>query len=446
MKASPYNHFFELLDGQVILAYNTFSGKVAEIEPENYAAVQNLLNNPERSRDAQSEEFYRCLCEGGFLIPGGVDQTAALRVNSRTARLKGSTLTLTIAPTLACNFACDYCFEARSNELMSKETQAALLSFVDRQLSRCSGLRICWFGGEPTLCLPIIERLHNQLRALTEKHHAILHPAYIITNGYLMNAAMATRLHELGVTRAQVTLDGPEAVHDRRRKLRNGKGTFRRIIENLRETADIISISLRINIDRDNVDTACEVAEILKQNGLLDKVKVSFAQITASDSICSDVRDRCQESSEFAVVLEKIYRKFHESGIHQIDLPRLSPEGACGAVSEGYYVISPNGLLFKCWEDLSVNGEKSIGTVLSPELNEKQKANLESYRAWQPLALEGCRACSVLPICMGGCPARGRELINPIKGACATWKYNLKEMLELAYLAANRPSEQHGDS
>jgi uncharacterized protein len=441
MKASPYNHLFELLGGRVILAYNTFSGKVAEIEPENIAAVRGLLNDPGQPRDAQTEEFYRCLCDGGFLIPDGVDQTAALRVSSRGARLQGSVFTLTIAPTLACNFACDYCFEARSNILMSKETQDALLSFVDRQLMRSSGLRICWFGGEPTLCMPLIERLQSQFRALAEKHHVRMHPAVIITNGFLMDAAMATRLKELGVGQAQITLDGPEAVHDSRRKLRNGKGTFRRIIENLRETVDILQISLRINIDKDNVDTACEVAEILRLNGLLNKVKVVFAQIVASDTVCSDVRDRCHDSNEFAGILEKIYRKFHESGIHEINQPRLSPEGACGAVAEGYYVVSPNGFLFKCWEDLSVTGEKSIGTVFSPDLSERQKANLESYRAWQPLLLEGCRDCGVLPICMGGCPARGRELIDATHGSCTTWKYNLKEMLELAYIASNRPSE-----
>ncbi len=446
MKASPYNHFFELLDGRVVLAYNSLSGKVAEIEPEHYAAVRDLLNDPGQSRDAKSEEFYQCLCDGGFLIPDGVDQHAALRVNARSARLQGSALTLTIAPTLACNFACDYCFEARSNILMSKDTQAALLSFVDQQLYRFSGLRICWFGGEPTLCLPVIERLQHQLRALAEKHHASLLPAMIITNGYLMDATMATRLRELGVRQAQITLDGPEAVHDRRRKLRNGKGTFSRIIENLRETVDILRINLRINIDRDNVDTACEVAEILRQNGILGKVKVNFAQITASDTVCSDVRERCQDSREFAGILEKIYRTFHESGVHEINHPQVSPEGTCGAVSEGYYVVSPNGFLFKCWEDLSVTGDKSIGTVFTPELNEQQKTNLESYRAWQPLKLEGCQACKVLPVCMGGCPARGRELINPTHGACTTWKYNLKEMLELAYIAANRPSEPHGNS
>ena len=122
MKASPYNHFFELLDGRIVLAYNSYSGKVAEIEPENYAAVRDLLNDLGQPRDAQAEEFYQCLCDGGFVIPDGVDQTAALRVSSRAARLQGSTLTMTISPTLACNFACDYCFESRDNRLMSTET------------------------------------------------------------------------------------------------------------------------------------------------------------------------------------------------------------------------------------------------------------------------------------------------------------------------------------
>jgi len=131
------------------------------------------------------------------LVADAVDQISALKVKDRSARLDGTILTLTIAPTLACNFACDYCYESRTGGVMKAETQEALIRFVDHKLYRSEGLRICWFGGEPTLCFPLIEKLQQQFHKLAEKHRVKMYPGTIITNGYLMDADMARRLVEL---------------------------------------------------------------------------------------------------------------------------------------------------------------------------------------------------------------------------------------------------------
>ncbi len=436
MKPSPYNLFFPILDGRIVLAYNTCSGAVAEIERENYPLVQDILAHPDRPREGQAAEFLECLRAGGFVIPDTLDQPASLRLKSRSDRLEGTTLALTVAPTLACNFACDYCFESRSGARMSEETQRALLAFADRRLYHAEGLRVCWFGGEPTLCFAMIEKLQQQLVELAARHKVKLHPCLIVTNGYLMDAAMATRLRELGVQQAQVTLDGPAPAHDRRRKLRNGQGTFERIVDNLSRTADILAVNVRINIDKDNVDSVHEVVALLHERGILGKVKVTFAPITPAGEACADIRERCHDNEDFARIMTRIYRRLAADGIEQISRPRVSSGGICGAVAEGYYVVSPTGLLFKCWEDLCDDAEKSIGSIFSDAASERQRANLEAYRAWQPLALADCGPCAYSPVCMGGCPARGRENPGASRGECATWRYNLGDMLEIAYAAA----------
>lgn len=446
MKPSPYNHFFEMPGGQVVLAYNAYSGSVAEIERENYPMVRDILAQPDAIYSGSAAEFLQCLHAGGFLIADGIDQTSALRVKARSDRLEGSVLTLTIAPTLACNFNCGYCFESRSSVRMSAETQDALLAFSDRHLYRANALRLCWFGGEPTLCFAMIEKLQQRFNELAQKHRVKQYPATIITNGYLMNGAMAKGLSELGITHAQVTLDGPERVHDRRRTLHGGKGTFQRIIDNLCAVAETLDISLRVNIDKENVDAASEVVELLRQRGLLGKVKITFAQITASGSVCSDIIERCHDSEEFAGVLTRIYRELHVAGLTQVRFPGLSSGAVCGAIAEGYFVVSPTGHLFKCWEDLSIDAQKSIGSVFTSEQTEEQKRNLERYRAWQPLALTGCRECGILPVCMGGCPARGLEQSQATTGSCSSWKYNLGEMLALAYATARTDTVGAQDS
>lgn len=440
MKASSYNHFFELKDGRTVLAYNSYSGALAEIEKENYARVKQLLANPELSESTSDREFVQCLADGGFLIPDKVDQAMAVKTKSRSVRLEGMLLALTIAPTLACNFACDYCFESRSSIIMSEETQEALIRFTDYHLVRAEALRISWFGGEPTLCFPLIEKLQSRLLELAQKHRSEIVPGQIITNAYLLDKARAQRLKDLQITNAQVTIDGPRKVHDARRKLRNGKGTFDRILENLSAVAGILNINVRINVDKENVESACEVAEILQQQGILERVRVTFAQVQSSGHTCSDIRDRCYDNAGFAQTLVQIQNRLFSKGIRRVNSPRIGSGATCGAVAEGNFVVSPNGYLFRCWEDLSIDGEKSIGDLFSTVPDERQKQNLDAYRSWDPFKMTECRSCGVLPICLGGCPLSTLQDSEATRGECAPWKYNLKEIIELAYLGQAQSS------
>ncbi len=426
---------FDVEGRNVVLAYNSYTGALAEIEKVNHARVQDLLVHPDHAETAQDHEFLQCLQEGGFIITDAVDELAVLRSKARKLRLDGAILTLTIAPTLACNFNCDYCYESRSNARMSDDTQQALLKFSDRHLNRAEMLRVCWFGGEPTLCFPMISRLQSQLLELADKHQVDIIPGAIITNGYLLDAVMARQLKDLNIAQAQITFDGPERVHDSRRKLHNGNGTFRRIIHNLSDTADILNINVRINVDKSNVDSAYEVIGLLQDRGILSKVRVYFAQVRSSGVVCADIRDRCYGEKEFSQTLVEIYSRLLDEGIHQIDYPRILTGAAfCGALAEGYFVVSPTGHLFRCWEELSLDSSKSVGSVFASPLEQHQRENLNAYAAWDPFKMAECRDCDILPICMGGCPVQGMKNANASRGTCLSWKYNLSEMIGLKYL------------
>lgn len=442
MKPSPYNHFFEIKNGRVVLAYNSYSGSFAEIETENYSRVQYLLAHPDQAASAQDSEFLQCLKDGKFLIPDGVDQIATLKVRSRASRLEGKVLTLTIAPSLACNFDCPYCFESHSAVRMSEETQEALVRFSDYHMIKAGALRVCWFGGEPTLFFPIIEKVQSRLLEIADKRRVKIVPCGIISNGYLLDAAMAQRLKELQIVHAQITIDGPQAVHDSRRKLRNGKGTFDRILDNLSSTADILNINVRINVDKDNVDSAYEVMDILRQRDILPKVVVTFAQVRLTGNTCSDIRDRCYDHKEYAKILVEMHGRLLDRGINRIEYPHPLGGAVCGALAEGYYVTSPTGHLFRCWEELSMDAKKSIGDLFSAEPEDYQRENLKVYHSWDPFALAGCKSCSILPICMGGCPLSGMEKGKTASGVCSSWKYNFKEILELAYSGTAQPAAE----
>ncbi|HVP06450.1 MAG TPA: radical SAM protein [Candidatus Acidoferrum sp.] len=434
MKASRYNHFFEIEGTDFVLGYNAFSGALAEIEKVNHPRVVQLLANPSQAQTKEDREFIECLTAGGFLITEGIDQTAIFKHRAKTYRLKGNILTLTIAPTLACNFSCDYCFESRSTTRMSPQTQDALIRYADQYLVKAEALRICWFGGEPTTCFSLVESLQTRLLELADRHRIDVMPGMIISNGYLLDVAMAENLKRLRIDRAQITIDGPEAVHDRRRKLLNGRGSFGRIIENLERTSGILEINVRINVDRTNIDSAFEVVEILKRRDILSKVKIHFAQVTSSGSTCADIRENCIGDEEFSNTLIQIYDRLFKMGIRQIEYPYIFSGGAfCGALAEGYLVVSPDGHLFKCWEELSTDAANSVGNLFSAAPSEQQKANLDAYLSWDPFTFSECHECNILPICMGGCPVAARKENLRSRGACTPWKYILKELTQLRY-------------
>jgi uncharacterized protein len=432
MKPSRYNYLTELADGTV-LAYNGASGALVEIEREQWPRIEFLMNHSERAHTDEDRQFVEHLIEGGYIVAGDLDELADFKLNSHSRRAQGTTLAMTIAPTLACNFNCDYCFENRSKAHMTENVEKAVLDFCDRQLDKVVRLRVCWFGGEPTLRLPTIIRMHQALQEKAEAHQVEFPPALIITNGYLLNGDMARTLKGLNILNAQVTLDGPEAIHDRRRKLHSGKGTFQRIIDNLSEAAHILNIRVRVNLDKDNVESAYEVIEALDRRGILPAVHLYFAQVQSYGEACSNVRDRCLCEEDFSRDLVRLYRKLVEMGVYKVDYPKVFGGVFCGAIAEGTYVVSPNGLLFRCWEELSTDPARSIGNVFTDELTENQKKNLQKYADWDPFKMHRCLDCDTLPLCLGGCPLHGMLAGVEDRGICSPWKYNLKEMLELRY-------------
>jgi uncharacterized protein len=286
--------------------------------------------------------------------------------------------------------------------------------------------------------MSIIERLQSELVNLGRTHQVEIIPASIITNGYLLDGLMAERLKSIGIGDAQVTLDGPEEVHDRRRKLHNGNGTYRRIVDNLKESTQILDVGVRINVDKDNVETAYQVIEDLDKAGVLARVKTHFAQVTSSGVACANIRERCFSEEEFSRSMVTLYRTLFERGVRAIDYPRVYGGVFCGAISERSFVVSPPGDLFKCWEELSFDAENSTGSVFDDRQTDQQKKNADTYRTWDPFTLPECKECDILPICMGGCPLHAIRSGSTTRGICSPWKYNLAEMLELRYLCEER--------
>lgn len=437
MKASRFNILISTQNNHYLL-FNSASAALAEIEADNFPAVARLLSASAPSPGDSDREFHQVLCDGKFLIPDETDELAELVITNRRQRFAGETLFLTIAPTLSCNFRCEYCFESRQSSFMTRETEDAVLQFAARKAARARNLLVTWFGGEPTLCVDTIARLQIGLREIAQEHSLSLLPTALVTNGYLLDRNLAIKLQSLGITDIQVTLDGPRRIHDVRRRLANGQGSFDIIMSNLRETADLLQITIRVNVDSTSAATVPELIAELDKQELLSRTNLYFAPVNEHSETCPDIRGRCFSTREFAAMQTNFYRELVSTGLASVEYPMLAPGGHCGAASENAFVISPRGDLYKCWEEISLDQSHSIGSVFSETLSPQQAGRLNRFLSWDPFQLSECRGCHVLPLCMGGCPRQGLDLRQTTHGACCSWKYNLEEMLRLHHHSGTR--------
>lgn len=434
MKASRYNRLFQASDG-TWLVFNSWSTALAEIEPEQLSFVRAILADPDNvpCDTAEKRGIREAMIDAHFLIEDEMDELATIKADLLRDRFSNDYLYLTIAPTLQCNFACDYCYEEHLKITMSRAVEKALVQWVDKRMKAINELHVTWYGGEPLLpkSYEVLERLSQAFIKMTEES-GIKYSSHLVTNGYLLDRPKMEALAGLGVDMVQVTLDGPPEIHDKRRHLVGGQETFQRIIDNIKEIVDLAEFQLRINIDQRNAMSALDVVEIIEKAGLGGKLRPYLAQVVASGATCGNIHEMCFSDEDFAKTEIEIYREAARRQLKIARYPFRITGAYCSADRVNAYVVAPNGSIFKCWHEVTLTPDKSIGSVLD-EQEPFQKYNEDNWLGWDALEKSECRSCDILPMCHGGCPLLAMRDAEHDRGVCEHYKFHLEPLLELRY-------------
>ena len=401
LKESQYNFIYDDLGKDQIVMYNSFTGALAVAKEQQYKQFIDYL---ETGKEIEDKEFLENALKCGYLVPKDIDERFLIKTRMMAGRYSSRTLSLTIAPTMACNFRCVYCFEQGyyGNKLMDENTQENLMKFIKKHINGVKYLHVTWFGGEPLLGMSIIETLSQKMISLCEEIN-VKYYANIATNGYLLTPNVAEKLREYKVTSAQITIDGPKEIHDSRRPLINGRGTYDIIMKNLMEIRDILPISLRINVDYDNISAADKVMEFLKRNKMLDTIRPYLGLVIPYN-------DNYQEEKCFS---DEMYSKYNLKFLmdHNIPLQKTYPrprKNYCGADFCNGWVIDDKGNMYKCWNDIGIP-EKVVGNINLGDYYLQRTDLLEEYASFDPITYEECKDCKMLPVCLGGCPHNRME-------------------------------------
>ncbi|MCB1036962.1 MAG: radical SAM protein, partial [Acidobacteria bacterium] len=393
---------------------NTASGAILLADGELKRLLE--VSDPKRfeTLKEQAPDVHRYLVSRGMLVEDGLDELGRIRIWFQRTKFGYQHMNLTVLPTVGCNLGCIYCYETPSPGVMSPEVADRLTSFVEAHVPPLESLRVVWYGGEPLIGAKALERVSRKLIDLCDEHGIDYHAA-IVTNGTLLSEKIVDLLLRCRVGHAQITLDGPAEVHDSRRPFRRtGGGTFERILKGLERLKGRIPASIRINVDRSNVDRYRELVDLLAGRGLLGVESGNTVALGLVKDWTDEVgvaREQLLSLVEFEHHLAELQQALAGEGLQEGGLAEADfrPSPPCAAVNVLNYVVLPDGSLRKCWIHATLP-DTEVGD-LETGLDLSRPAAVE-WTAFDPTRDPECAACRLLPVCAGGCPYErltGRE-------------------------------------
>ena len=345
-------------------------------------------------------------------------------------------LQFVIYPTYTCNLSCNYCFQSsqlHAQPAVLTRPQVDDLFAAVREISATrpeKTAQIVLFGGEPLL--PTTE---TAVGWILDRAAEAGHTVQIVTNGtHLPRFAGALRRHREILTGAQITLDGPQEVHDARRKRANGGGSYDNVMRAVEVCLEVgLEVKLRVNLDAQNIGSLADLASLLEDRGwarrtgfqcylapVTDHVGTStYPFLMREDELVEPVLEFWRQRPELKEVLDfRLFRVLHHlisvmQGDRSWTLPRFH---YCEVDGGEMFSFGPDNLIYQCPE--SVGDAKSAVGTYSPRF-ELWPRRLQAWQGRSVLTLPECQQCSIATFCGGGCAyAALRRLGRPSRAVC----------------------------
>lgn len=430
MKLSKYNLLKKYDDTTIF--FNATTCALAVVDDNFLKVVEDIEKNAydESKYDTQ---LISDMKTSGCILDDDIDELERLEFFRNISKYDITKLGLTVAPTLDCNFRCKYCFETHPKGVMSAEVQADLVNFVEKRLTAAKSFSVTWYGGEPLLAKDIVYSLSEKFLALCEKSN-INYDAFIITNASLLEDDDIEKFKKYKIQGAQITIDGPKEIHDKRRRNTKNESTFDKLIDRINALLnnDFTAIC-RINVDKDNISRVEELLETLRKKiDKFENLKIDFGQVSAFTDVCKSIESDCYNNEQYAEIMMPLYAKVAEFGF-KINRMAVYPSPRVNFCCYDYatsFVVDNHGEIYRCWNHVG-NLKRSCGNVKNFD-EDNLRSNYLSAIQWNPIRHAKCRDCNCLPICMGGCPDAMKNSVDG-QPVCGTIKYNLEKVLNYYY-------------
>jgi radical SAM protein with 4Fe4S-binding SPASM domain len=102
-------------------------------------------------------------------------------------------------------------------------------------------------------------------------------------------------------------------------------------------------------------------------------------------------------------IVNDLYTTARNMNFRTEDPEKPSPQGACSAQRGSYFTIDPYLRLFKC-AILPPFEKNSVGTVDVKDARPVYNYVNVDFLSRDPMVIEPCSTCKLVPMCRGGCP------------------------------------------
>ncbi len=325
-------------------------------------------------------------------------------VTSRPFSLDFNTLPVLseVALTYRCNLRCRFCYAgctctrgSGDEGEMGTEEARRVLRIIREEAQAPS---VSFTGGEPTL--------RGDLCALVRYAREDLGlRVNLITNGTLVDEALARDLEDAGLNSAQVSLESSdEAVHDR---LTQVAGSFHRTVEaigHLRESG--IRVHTNTTLNRENMASAAAMPGFVRSLGL-ERFSMNLTiPAGRSRDTCPEVNVKYEEIPAIILGIQEEARR------NNVEFMWYSPTPVCVfnpiqhqlgnkgcAACDGLLSVSPTGDVLPCssWAE-------PVGNLLREDFRRVWGSARASWLRAKSFAPPLCRNCGDFALCQGGCP------------------------------------------
>ncbi len=431
MKSSIYNIYKKGKNGYVLL--NTFASSVVYIDDET---KHFLEENPDRI----PEDILKMLFENGFVVEDSCDEKKVLayHIDRDKYNVLPRDLDYTVVMTYACNLSCPYCCQGLNKDTETLDTKRTdiLLKNIEKNLNKkdFKALGISLYGGEPLLAYhQCVKLMEGAFRICDEQNKGFR--GDIVTNGVLINEDVIENLLKPYCGKVQITMDGGREIHDRRKRRKDGGGTYDTLLDVLELLRDAkIKTNLRLNIDKENADSFTELCRDLKDRGLEDIRRYLgwiFSYETGEEMEgCVSCAGKYFSSDEILEIEDQVSEQLGVKRVSdELLLPVTLRHEPCPFDREDNYVVDPYLDIYSCKEFIGFK-DKIVGHI---DENGETILNYEYYEqlSRDPLTFEECKDCKYLPFCAGGCARRAYHETGTYHSShCGGHTYSLQKLMD----------------
>jgi uncharacterized protein len=432
---SKHNIFSKIKDSEKFFIVNILTGNADILSPADAEQINRVRNN----EDIANHDFINELAEKGYLIEK--DEESRLYRNKYldfTDERDNEEIQLFFVPNYSCNFACSYCYQDEYAPAEGLLTNTIIDSFFSYIQTKFAGKRkyITLFGGEPLLNSVKQKEL---ISYVIKQARASQIDICVVTNGYTLVEYIEI-IKQGSIREIQITLDGTADIHNSRRFLKGGKGTFEKIVQGVDVClANNITVNLRMVIDKENISDLPELARFAIDKGwtaspyfktqIGRNYELHHCQ-SAPDKLFNRVSlyENLYELIKIAPHIAEFYTPSYSVSKFLADTGGLPDPlfDSCPAC-KAEWAFDYTGHIYPCTATVGKSDE-ALGTFY-PEISTDEK-RIDAWTKRDVTSIPECKDCSLQLACGGGCGSVAKNRTGQI---CSTDCRPVKELLELGF-------------